>query len=219
MKPKNRTSFIKLFALPELLFLLGKKLSNLIILISIFTFSLLAIGIGNGVLAYLKIKMDNPYIKFLTVVKDRSVKDVDINYFQDSSLMVDYGYTEVTPYYNGYANFRIAKNSIDGNLGLTYRSAFYRLINSNEEFFKFLMKEQELNLSGSSFNDNKVGIIVTNRFLKKLGVKKEAPYLYYYKMINGVDCTIPIPVMGVVSQLPEQLDMLVSEKLYDSFKD
>ena len=73
---------------------------------------------------------------------------------------------------------------------------------------------------GHSFNYKGWGCIVTKGFLKELGYQTEqVPYISYLKNINGLDNFIKIPVEGIIDDLPDYLDMIVGEKLYESFQD
>lgn len=218
MKRKNIFSFIELFGLPELKHLFGKRYVNLLLLTFIFFVSLLAVGIGNGTISYLKEKMDNPYIRFLTVEKDMSIKDVDLNTFKEESIKNRFGYTEVIAQYTGYANF-LSRDQTEKNNQSSYKSAYYRLITTDEEFYEFLEENSsELIMNDNVFQDEKFGIIATVNFLNKLGLDSNSPFVYYYKSINGKDCSVPLPISAVVKQLPDQLDVLVSSKLFDAFR-
>ena len=62
----NLSSFYKVFIKPEFKTLLGKKW-KIILLILIVSSSFWGLGLSNAIKYYLKQKMDNPFVKFVTI--------------------------------------------------------------------------------------------------------------------------------------------------------
>ena len=65
----KKRAFIKHFGWPEFKSIAGKRGLNLVILTIIIFISLIAIGLGESSTRYLKVKMDDPFIKFANVTK------------------------------------------------------------------------------------------------------------------------------------------------------
>ena len=203
--------FISQFAFPEFYSVAGKKLINLLVLIFILTIALLALGIGNSTIDYLRLKMDNPFVKFITVTNEyNNSKYLDLPALNASNLKSQFNYGEVTPIYYGYADFK----KLNGKL----ENATYRKVTTNEEFYKFISNSDNGILqSENTFKDNSYGVIVTRKYLQKLGFSEDSiPAAISFNLSNQL---ISIPVCAVVTQLPDLTDILISDRFYSAFKD
>lgn len=206
----NKSSFFKQFTKPELVSIAGKRYRNFWILVLILLVALLAIGLGKGAMKYLQVRMDNPFIKFITVIIPYGHKDdnnfrTDLNRPEKKS---QYLYDNVYTISMGFADFN-GINRKDIN-------AYVRGIKKEDPFYKFLVGNSDLvlsDLSTNTFNNTDWGCIVTEGFLKKLGYKTiNVPYINY-RYPSTKEIIVPLPVCAVVTQLPDYVDMLVGEKL------
>lgn len=204
--------FIKQFGVPEFYSIAGRKFSSLFVLILILAIALLALGIGTSTINYLRSKMNNPFVKFITVTNDynnEQGKNLDLAALKAGDLKSRFNYGEVTPIYFGYADFK--------NLAGQLENAQFRKVTTIEEFYKFISNPNNgILLSENTFSDNCYGIIVTEKYLQKLGFKKDSIPAAIY--VNLSDKLVPIPVCAVVTQLPELTDFLISNQLYSAFK-
>lgn len=209
----KKRDFYRYFGIPEFKSIAGKRYKNLIILSIIIFIALMAIGLGNSSTNYLKEKMDNPFIKFVNVnIPYNSLdKSFDIRDFSNTKLEKHFDYNEVSPIYFTYIDFK-------GNDGKTY-NAFCRVVNDTSEFYNFLVNDSKIALTDFYFNNSSYGIIITKKFLNKLGVSDydKSSYIDYVNYKSG-DSLIPFPIAGVVSQLPDYNDIIISEAFYKSLK-
>lgn len=209
---KYKINFIKHFFRPEFNELAGKRYSRALWLGLIFLLSFLALGIGASMLGFLKAKMDDPFVRFVKVTVPYGV-EVDIKDFEADTLKAKYNYRMVTPYFTQY--FSIADKQG------TSVSAFGRRVNTSDEFYQYLANTDHKLISTQNYFDDKTYCcIITQAFLEKLGYSKsELPYLSIVKRYNNKDVRVPLAVAAVVNNLPDQLQMLINEKVYTASRE
>lgn len=207
----KKLEFSTQFVWPELKSISGSNGINLIILMFIIFISLIAIGLGESANQYLKIKMDDPFIKFVKVNQIAFKKDVSVDDFSDKKLKSHYSFGEVSAVKIEYRSFKSTSGKeIEATL---------RLINESSEFYKFLESNNNILISNTIFRDNKYGCIVTKSFLEKLGYKNyNIDYINYINNRMDTRLTLPIPIAGVVTQLPDYADILISPTFYNAIK-
>jgi hypothetical protein len=96
-----------------------------------------------------------------------------------------------------------------------------RAIDTDNELYKFIYEKGLITSSqAKDLSTAEWSIIVTERFLKKLGYSKETypAYLNYVIGFSRGDALMPIPIAAIVSQLPNECDMFVTWKLYEAFE-
>jgi len=197
----NKVNFFKHFGVPEFKSIAGYKGKNLIILTLIVLIAMLAIGIGNGATKYLEIKMDNPFIKFVNVTIPYG-KQPNLEDFESNDLKSTYGYTEIEPVYFR----RLTFISSSGKAVETEA----RLINKESKLYNFLSNNSQIALSNMFFEDDTYGCVVTKEYLKRLVLQEDNPGFIDYINFQEND-TIPIRVLGILSELPDNADMLISK--------
>jgi ABC-type antimicrobial peptide transport system permease subunit len=201
----NKVNFFKHFGLPEFKSIAGNRGKNLIILTLIVLIAMLAIGIGNGATKYLEIKMDNPFIKFVNVTIPYG-KDPDLDKLNAPDLKSRYGYTEIEPVY-----FR--RLTFVSNSGKAVETEA-RLIEKSSKLYNFLSNNSQIALSNMFFDDDVYGCVVTQEYLKKLELEGGDPGFTDYINFQEND-TIPIRVLGILRELPDNADMLLT-KTFDA---
>ena len=205
------SSFIKVFVYPEFKALVSNKYKLLLLLIVVIT-SFWAIGFSNAIQFYLKKKMDNPFVRFITVTINNKT-----NY---EELKDDLSRIEIQNRFN-FSPPPSVNTTIQNfqSTGLKQPDAYLRAVNTNDPLYKFLLNESDIFLSDNPIDitDEKTswGIIVTKDYLKKLGYSDlNVGYINYIRPANNKDDdTIPIPVAAVVEQLPDYLNGIVNDKL------
>ena len=225
MTDKN---FYKKFIFPEFKHIAGgSSYKNLLILIIILFFSLLAIGISQWAISFLGEKMNSPFVSIVELK----------NPYNRTPLSKIVSSKRFSNFYEefGIDSSKTIETTID------YRK-FYRLDRevgantkirrgvNNDPFLAFLEKEGFFKTSNNFIN--KWGCIVTEDYLtKKLQYKFETKkrkgnekiaypkYLSLMRNIDGVRSYFQVPISGVVKQLPHGLDLIAGEKLFDSFDD
>lgn len=210
----GQTDFLKQFVIPETRSIAGRWLQNFITLAVIFFLALLAIGIGRGAINYLRVKMDDPFIKFVIVTNDFSIAEyLDIDKLEDSAQKNKFMYEEVALIYNNFENFKGVNNQVV--------NAMTRKISTDEDLYKFVNNPENgiIQTENNAFSDNSWGVIVTRGFLSELGYKdSDPPYINYVYSMEGKETVVPIPVSAVVSELPDINNMLISSKLYAALR-
>ena len=99
-------SFIKLFFKPEFKVLAGNKFLNLLVLVLILTISMLSIGLGNGVVKYMKDKMNSPFVSIIEVTVPHNKTTVSLD---DKSMKEKFDNSSISEDYKDYGKFRKEK--------------------------------------------------------------------------------------------------------------
>ena len=207
-------SFLKVFAIPEFIQLISNKGKLFLVWIIIFV-SLWAIGFSSALKIHLKEKMDSPFVKFISIKINNSVNVEKISSdLASKTLMEKYDYSD----------FSFINTHIPNFLGNNGKSpdALVRAVKSNDVFYDFLIHNPDVMISKSPIDitqtEYKWGCIVTQQYLKKLGYNStDVPYVNYI-MPGEKDQIVSLPVAAVVKQLPDYLNMIVSEPLLVSMK-
>ena len=230
--------FFKKFALPELKYIAGKRYSNLLILSLILVLSMLAIGLGQGAIKYLEEKMNNPFVSFVNVkipmgnefdvarmnaIHDNSEieKEKHDSNYEKSSFNDYYGFNEPYPVYENYANFT------NQELEIT-KSAKVRMGSEDDPVYNFIIEyDSKLAMpicANNNFDFDGWGCVVSLDYLtndkNKLSFKNNnVPFLDYRRSVNGKHEYFKIPVQGFVKSFPDDIDMIVGQKLFLAFQD
>ena len=220
--------FIKSFLKPEFKFLSGKYFSNLQILILILTLSMLAIGLGNGVVEYMKSKMDSPFISFINVSipHDRTSLDLDnetlnnafvsdtvYNFPKDSINYKEYFNITADPIaeFRSYCNVFNPFNNRD-------KQGLFKMSLHNDPLLLFLKKEGKLP-ADFQFRDAKngeIGCVVSKDFAKKLMYDEDQlSYLFLKIKISDEYKLFPIPVFAVVDRLPDGIHVICGNSAFN----
>jgi hypothetical protein len=213
----DKVSFIKVFLLPELINLAKSKIKLLFLVFVVFI-SLWCIGFSNAIRNYLQKKMDNPFVRFVTVTlpmgSDIDSLTNDLNNPVNQNRFNYRGFSEI---YTCIPNFQ--------GINSKKPDAYIRAVNKDDEFYKFLLNNNDILLSEEPVditkNETSWGCIVTEDYLKKLGYENtNISYIGYLRpSTDGTsEQIVPIPVAAVVKQLPDFYNMVVSENLYKAIK-
>ncbi|PCJ82006.1 MAG: hypothetical protein COA49_03325 [Bacteroidetes bacterium] len=205
----RKFDFIVYFGFPEFKSITGSKFKNLIALTLIIFISIIAIGLGNSATLYLKKKMDNPFIKFLNVTIDYSNK-IDVNILDSINLKTHYGYSTIEPV---KFNRLTMVSPTHGEFEVTVR-----LIRESSVFYNFIKTDPEISKTEMYLEDEKFGCIVTEEFLTEMGYSLGNVSFIYYLNYRTSD-TIPIQISGIVSQLPDYADMLISKEFFNAISE
>ena len=216
------TQFFKKFAKPELKSIAGKRYSNLLVLSTILILSMMAIGLGEGAISYLDKKMNNPFVSFVNVkipmgnpytidqmeqIHDKSNPTVSFYDF--------YGFKKPYAVYDNYANF----TNLDLNITKT---AKVRIGSESDPVYDFILKEDKTAAS-NNFDFDGWGCVVSLDYLtnkNKLKFEdKNRSFLNLRKSVNGEDTHFSVPIQGFVKSFPDDIDVLLGEKLFKALED
>ena len=205
----NIIDFIKQIGIPEFKSVIGKWGSKIMFLVGILLISLIAMGVAEGSLNYLKEKMNDPFMQFVDV--DHTLEPVDG--YKEFNLKVAKDYLKVDSngvkdVFETYAKFERFVNINNKDFEKT-KEGF--ILDEQNEFYKSLIdKESGQLITKNKFHDNQWGIIITKRFMDQLGIDKETPYIN----IRKGNYDFPIPICGVVKKLRNKKDFIMTKKLY-----
>ena len=221
----NIRDFINELGFPEFKSIIGKWGSKIFFLILISFISLIAMGLANGSLVYLEKKMNNPWMQF-----------VDVKHLMLGG--VEKGNNEKYPIFD----FKAAKNYQANNLDKvkecfqSYVKTVYFLnietkaasseegfvMKTNNPFYKELVQKVDIDkkkfviTNNNTFRDDNWGIIVTESFLKSLGLTNKDPYISIGLNAdsNSDKKNLIIPICAVVKSLRNSKEFIMSEQLY-----
>ena len=200
--------FIEEIGIQEFKSVLGKWGSNISFLILILFISLIAMGIAQGSLNYLQKKMNDPFMQFVDVDHrwdgavqgyDKFNKIVADNYKADNNKQVK----EVFETYVKSTRF-FYENQKDGKT----KEGF--ILETNNEFYKSLIKKDMVLSNNNSFHDNQWGVIITENFMNQLEIDLSTPYIN----IEKGNTSFPVPICAVVERLRNNKEFIMSKKLY-----
>ena len=183
---------------------------------------LTAIGISNGAIDYLKNQMDSRFVTLTSVTIPAGFDKEKLNDL--SKIKNVHGIIRTFPVFEEIRTFVNPKNPKS-----LYKSAQIRRGMVNDPIIKdFNLKKK------NSFDFSGWGCIVTRGLLKELGycdcnldgirskiclTDHEVPYISYLKPIDQKNVFIKISIEGIIDDLPDNLDMIVGDRLYKSFDD
>jgi hypothetical protein len=198
---------------------IARKLSvtslDSIILMLILIVAFCAIGFAKGSLIYLSDKMKDPFVNWI---------DVDVPSYKTNKLPTfikrlssninkrTYFIDSVTGYYS-YSLF--IRNPSDRDDYICYG----RSIDVTDSILKKIGNKKNL-IKGKVFHDSKdIGLIVTEKFFKKYGHHKNALFINMSYSTEIDQRVIPVPIIGVVKNLPEQSTFISTNYYYEQLFD
>ena len=223
----GRSFFLK-FAIPEFKFILGNRLSNLLVLSIILIFSMLAIGLGKGAIKYLDKKMNNPFVSFVNVKIPANntysldkIKEIHNKKNNKISFSDYYGFAEPYPVFDDYVNF--ANNEL-GEGNFITKNAKIRRAREVDPIYEFILSNPDNAdiVKNNNFEYDGWGCVVSLEYLKNDKTKlvysdiNNVAYLPYKKSVNQFEYFVNIPIQGFVESFPDDVDVLVGTKFYDA---
>lgn len=200
--------FVREIGIPEFKSVIGRWGSKIFFLILILFISLIAMGIANGSLEYLKKKMNDPFMQFVDV--DHRWDGAVIGFPEFNKVIADQYKDDnqnkvkaVFPTHVKSERF-FNKNLNEGKT----KEGF--ILETDNDFYKSLINKDMFLTHKNSFHNNQWGVIITERFMNQLGLDLSSPYINIQKGNN----TLPIPICGVVKKLRNNKEFIMSKKLY-----
>lgn len=219
--------FFVLFVKREWRVVLGKKLSNLWLLVAMLTATFLAIAFSNASMRYLSDKMNDPFIKWVDIKNGFGEGDfygleIALN-DQENKERFDYDSYQ-SDYYFSYMFFGREKNMLQ-----YFQCRFFEDIKT--DLVSAILDED--NVIGNnrvediySVSDETIGLIITQNALAKLGYDRTPAYLDLCHYSIGADslgfdlyesefARVPIPVLAVVKRLPSNVDIISTKYFFE----
>lgn len=206
--------FQTLFVSAELRAIQGKRSQNSLLLFIIVFISFTSLGFGKAMLAYLKHKMDSPFVQFVDVNIPPFVAQTNlVDELSSKENLLRFNYQKPYPVYTSFNNVIDKSNAV--------QSAYCRKVAADDRLFEFITQSKELLLystgSLTSFHEEYV-CIVTNNFLKRLGFSGRPPHHLTVLISDSIELQLQIEIKGVVADLPDNVDILLSEPIFNALK-
>ena len=213
-----KIDFLFFFGWPEFKSIAGKKFKHFVVLTLVMIISLFAIEIGNTALQLLKKKMDNPFVKFVNVDINYGMLDALHNSTLDSlkyskSLKLKYQYDEAI--LTRFKNISFLKYSQNHKRTDQTVQALAQIIDSESEFYRFIRSNDEISETDMFFTNDGYGCIVTKNYADRIGLTQTQPQFLWYSQFRDKE-PIPIEIAGVVSELPDNVDILISRTFFNA---
>jgi ABC-type lipoprotein export system ATPase subunit len=232
----NNPDFARLFIKNEGGILLGsgKNLANFRTLFFALFVTFLGIGFATGSLNYLRDKMDDPYVNFVTTSvpseKQSEVAAIIDHYNNDSLLLKTYNI-------NVFTAFTIFPLEIYSKKSDDLSLITGRTITLNDLLLKELFRDEKNVIAGNSkgfFNEYDCGFIISENLLQKLGLTPEDRFIKVKILTTNVASAeiqenagisfeepkdnyelVPIPIRAVLKSIPgdlnQDIDFLITE--------
>lgn len=183
------------------------NLSAMLILFILMT-GFLAIGFANGSLSDLAKKMSDPFVNWLDVEltdKYRYQPEKVIDKLNETGNFAKYHISQISRF--SQFSMLIRDEKINGS-----RFIKGRTISLNDEILSKLTSEKFL-IKGEGFKSEKdIGLIVTENFFEKFGYDENELFIkMVYSSEFGDEKIVPIPIKGVVKELPGDSDFLSTD--------
>ncbi len=219
----NWTSFIAVFGVPEFRSIVGGKWwKNFGWLCLICLPAFLAIGLGGGATEYMEKAMVNPFVNFVPVEIPYGYHDTASlgTALRDTSIRNRFHISGIATNGRAYGNFKDAKGQPV--------SAYIRSVGQSDPFYEYLISTPRIFLSDPTRNNlfgpapsgnDGWGCFVTEEFLQKLNQESSgdmSPGFLTYQTDNGQE--IPIPICGIIPELPNYFDVMVSDIVLQAIK-
>lgn len=231
MEMKTITDIQRLFFKREGKVLLGKHGSNFIILTAVLTFAILSIAFAKSSRAYLKVRMEDPFVTLVDIVAEqgdahRSMTLVD--FLDNSNIQEECSFSNPIPTYTTSRYFY--SKDLDNDFQLQGRSydinasIFDKIISSRN-----VIVRKQMEIANESF-----GIIVTADVVKELGYSLDSipDYIYVAQPTDIDQCVelhfnqineyipIAIPILAVVRDIPGvEYSFMYSKELHNAWED
>lgn len=219
--------FFKLFVKREGKVVLGKRFSNLWLLVCVLSLTFLAIAFSNASLTYLSYKMNDPFINWVDIQNDYGEGDIDglLDGLSDTTKQREYHFVAYQVDYTNHYMFFGKKDSQIQYLNCRFFQSF-----ADNPLLGAILSEDNVvdnaTIPADRLTDDMIGVIVTKDVVSKMGYVGEYPsYLNLCRYSSGADslgfelyqgfARVPIPVIAVVNRLPKNMDIIATRFFYE----
>jgi len=190
--------------------LTGKRRINFWILTTMLTLTFMAIGFANGSLDYLNKKMNNAFVKWMSITVPWRESDNAENIrlrLSDPELAGEFEYENVSAYVQ--YPLRFWKKTDDTNTErVKGRSVKFDTQNKNPLVSELLRGKNLLYGDTAMLGNTDLSLIVTKRFLNRLDMPPDATFVDMEYTVNDIasaepiNLRVPIPIRAVVEEIP-----------------
>lgn len=221
--------YLKLLIKRESKEVLGRRYYNLWLLTLVLVAMFVSIAFSNGSLDYLSYKMNDPFTNWVNITNGYGSSQFDR--FQSAIEAPDvqehYGFTDV----QADNLYSLTFVSSDGRTHYL-QSRFFGSLNS--DLVKAILSEDNVvggcAIDTDKLNDHTVGFIITEDVLHKLNYDTDniPGYINHLAASMGADslgvelirekfALAPMPLLGVVKRLPDNMDMIAARYFFEQF--
>lgn len=219
--------FFKLFVKREGKVVLGKRFSNLWLLVCVLSLTFLAIAFSNASLSYLSYKMNDPFINWVDIQNDYGEGDIDglLEGLSDTTKQREYHFVAYQVDYTNHYMFFGENDSQIQYLNCRFFQSF-----AGNPLLRAILSEENVvdnaTIPADRLSDDMIGVIVTKDVVTKMGYVGEYPsYLNLCRYSSGADslgfelyqgfARVPVPVIAVVNRLPKNMDIIATRFFYE----
>lgn len=207
----GKTSFSSLFRRK-----VGKELSirtwNGLILIVVFFVAFCAIAFAKGSLSYLQEKMSDPFVTWLDIeITSQHLEKYHtiVDTLRSTRAQKDFRLQSVNGYY--HYGMHISDPKRQG----TY-PVFGRTIEYGDPLLHKIGNEENLLRGGIFKSDKDASLIVTERLMRDFGYDENDVFIQMsFPIGDGTDRVVPLPIRGVVKELPGNNLFVSTHFFYD----
>ncbi len=210
---KKRYTFRQIVVKNEFRAITGYRNRTIAYLSGILILTFLCIGFSNKALEYQKKLSANPFTNWINIEVTKSVQDSSFNLLSDladphlkSRFLIKNIYLS-----KGFGASFLNRDGISSGLPLPKA----RTINPSSSIIRDLIdshNRDKLNGGGNVFQKEPFGFVVTADFLEKTGFHPDSIKYLSYGLYGGN--YVPVPILGVVSELPDHADVLCTDSFY-----
>lgn len=191
----------------------GYRNRTITYLSGILILTFLCIGFSYKALEYQKKLAVNPFSNWINIEVTKSVQDSSFNLLSNLADPVLKNRFLIKNIYQskGFGASFLDRNGISSGLPLPKA----RTINPNSSIIRDLLDSNNpnnLKPSGNVFQKEPFGFVVTAEFLEKTGFHRDSVKYLLYGLYG--DTYVPVPILGVVNELPDHADVLCTDSFY-----
>lgn len=208
---------------------LGRQYSNLWLLSLVLVAMFVSIAFSNGSLDYLSYKMNDPFTNWVSITNGYGSSDFGRFHsaIENPEVQQHYGFKDV----QADKQFSLSFVAEDGRIHYLQNRFFGSL---NSDLVKAILSDDNV-IGGSAIkydklNDKTVGFIITEDVLHKLNYSNDSipGYINHLSPSEGADtfgvklidnrfALAPVPLLGVVKRLPDNMDMIAARYFFEQY--
>ncbi len=221
----SNPTYTSLFFKKEGKALTGKRHINFWILTTMLTLTFMAIGFANGSLDYLNKKMNNAFVKWMSITvpwrEGDNAENICRKLEKDTALADKFSYENISAYVQYPLRFW---NTTDDTNTERIKGRSIRFDENNRNpLVSELLRGKNLLYGDTAMSGNAdLSLIVTRRFLNRLGMPPDAAFVDMQFSVNDtispdpIDLRVPIPIRAVVDEIPGRNLIMYTLNFYET---